>query len=222
MEEVATPHPATSSGDSLSPEADEVLYRWAGQVASADCDSTCRLNLNAQKQGDWWEELDSAAERVCWGCDDPPWPHERQYGRRIWEVIHAEGLPIRAVASRCNLHTMPCHQGVEAWTRGSRCLVGHFVYAIMCFFRWMGEGQDSLAFLSLESAMDLAPVVLASACAGEWGFPVPEVAENYERFLTAVWHRHESTPEQWIRASGPLRCKRQTHEPQESPHVLAR
>ena len=127
-------------------------------------------------------------------------------------------IPVRQVAAKTNLWSVPCPRGIERRDRGTRCLIGHFVYGIMCFFKWMGEvGQENFALTTLEGVMDLAPMVQKSPCKKDWAFPVSEVLENYERILTLVWHRHLPVPDQWLPASGPLRCRRnREREPQET------
>lgn len=200
-----------------APNTDASLWHWANMTATLACDAICRINNGFRDRGTWWQALENAAEQVCWGCDQEPWPNERDYGHQIWQAIHQASLPIRTVAARANLWSVPCPKGIQRRDRGTRCLIGHFVYGIMCFFKWMGEaGQENFALTNLESVMDLAPIVAKAPCKDEWAFPVAEVSENYERILTLVWHRHMPVPTHWLPASGPLQCKRQRlREPQE-------
>eukprot|EP00931_Biecheleriopsis_adriatica_P101515 TRINITY_DN76633_c0_g1_i1.p1 TRINITY_DN76633_c0_g1~~TRINITY_DN76633_c0_g1_i1.p1 ORF type:complete len:620 (-),score=83.86 TRINITY_DN76633_c0_g1_i1:58-1917(-) len=199
---------------------DAGMWQWARGTADESCDVACRLNNGMRDRGQWWEGLEQAADQVCWGCDKEPWPNERSFGHQIWHVVHhGAGTPIRQVSARTNLWSVPCPRGIERRGRGTRCLIGHFVYGIMCFFKWMGHGsaeQENFGLTTLESVMDLAFIVNRAPCRKEWAFPVAEVAENYERLLTLVWHRHQPVPERWLRASGPLRCWRpRPPEPQE-------
>ena len=203
--------------------ADAGLWHWANMTADSTCDAVCRLNNGLRDRGTWWEGVEGAAEQVCWGCNQEPWPNERRYGHQIWQAIHHANLPIRAVAAWTNLWSVPCPRGIQRRDRGTRCLIGHFVYGIMCFFKWMGEaGHENFALTNLESVMDLAPIVAKAPCKEEWAFPVAEVSENYERILTLVWHRHLPIPSHWLLASGPLQCQRQRlREPQERHEAAA-
>ena len=169
--------------------ADSSLWHWANLTADSKCDAECKVNAGLKERGTWWEGVDQAADQVCWGCEQEPWPNERSYGHQIWNAIHQANLPIRQVAAKTNLWSVPCPRGIERRGRGTRCLIGHYVYGIMCFFKWMGEpGQENFALTNLESVMDLAPIVQKSPCKDNWAFPVAEVSENYERILTLVWH----------------------------------
>ena len=208
------------SGRLIDLTADSSLFHWAHTTSDATCDAACRINAGLQDRSTWWEGLEQAADQVCWGCEQEPWPNERVYGHQIWNAIHHAKLPIRQVAAKTNLWSVPCPKGIERRDRGTRCLIGHFVYGIMCFFKWMGElGQEDYALTCLESVMDLAPIVQRSTCKEDWAFPIAEVSENYERILTLVWHRHMPVPEHWLPASGPLHCRRdRDREPQEKPH----
>ena len=194
---------------------DPSIWQWAQMTADDTCGTVCRINAGLRERGHWWEALEQAADQVCWGCELEPWPNERAYGHQIWRALHG-GLPIRSVAAHTNLWSVPCPKGIQHRHRGTRCLIGHFVYGIMCFFKFMGEPQENVALTSLESVMDLAFVVHHAPCRAQWAFPVEEVAENYERILTDVWHRHRPIPDLWLPASGPLRCWRpRAPEPQE-------
>lgn len=213
----ALPH--NSSDQALDDAvADPSLWHWATMTADETCGAVCRINAGMRDRGRWWEAVEQAADQVCWGCDLEPWPNERAFGHQIWAAVHDGGLPIRRVAQFTNLWSVPCPRGIQHRHRGTRCLVGHFVYGIMCFFKFMGEtGQENVALTSLESVMDLAFIVQQAPCRSQWAFPVEEVAENYERILTQVWHRHLPVPERWLRASGPLSCWRpRVREPQET------
>ena len=210
-------HPLDDSGQTLDDDiADPSLWHWANMTADETCGAVCRINTGIRNRGSWWEAVEQATDQVCWGCDLEPWPNERAYGHEIWTVLH-DGLPIRRVAAYTNLWSVPCPRGIQHRHRGTRCLIGHFVYGIMCFFKFMGEGRENVALTSLESVMDLAFIVHHAPCRSQWAFPVEEVAENYERILTDVWHRHLPVPDRWLRASSPLRCwRRRAPEPQEA------
>lgn len=204
--------------DAMQSTSDVDLLNWAEQSSTAACDKECRLKsaLGEDAASNWWKEVNLRPSHVCWGCDMQPWPHERQYASRVWSALHAGHIPIRRVSQATNLWSVPCNRGIESRSASSRCLIGHFVYAVLCFFRWMGESQEPYALLSLESAMDLAWLVDQAPCSADWGFSVPEVAANYERFLTTVWHLHQEVPEYWEAAQGPLQCWRpRLREPQE-------
>ena len=189
---------------------DAGLWRWANSTADSSCDAACRVQSGLRDRGTWWQGLERAAEQVCWGCDQEPWPNERGFGHEIYGLLHAADLPIRSLAGHTNLWSVPCPRGIQRRTRGTRCLIGHFVYGIMCFFKWMGEaGHEDFALTNLESVIDLAPMVSIAPCRQDWAFPVAEVSENYERILDLVWHRHERIPDRWLPASGPLRCERE-------------
>lgn len=197
-------------------DVDDRLQHWAAGTATADCDQHCRL---ASALSGWersWAPIEDASSRVCWGCDQLPWSQERNYVRRVWNAVHEEQLPIREVSDRCNLWSVPCPRGAQVHDRGTRCLAGHFAYAILCFFRWMGEGNEVYATLNLESAMDLAWLVQNSSCKDLWGFTPSELALNYERMLTSIWHLHEDPPTHWLSSPGSPQCGRtRPKEPQE-------
>ena len=82
--------------------------------------------------------------------------------RSVWEVVHH--WPIREVARVTNLWSVPCPRGIEARGRGSRCLIGHFVYSLLCFFRWMGDGNEACARGLGEIAKMLRMFVCVRVC----------------------------------------------------------
>ena len=213
---------STNASDEMMDDdaiTDPSMWHWARMTADESCGAVCRINAGLRDRGRWWEALERAADQVCWGCDLEPWPNERVFGHQVWAALHG-GLAVREVAAHTNLWSVPCPRGIQHRHRGTRCLIGHFVYSIMCFFKFMGESeQENVALTSLESVMDLAFIVHHAPCRNEWAFPVEEVAENYERILTDVWHRHLPVPDRWLQASGPLRCWRpRAPEPQEGSH----
>eukprot|EP00927_Polykrikos_kofoidii_P043461 TRINITY_DN37537_c0_g1_i1.p1 TRINITY_DN37537_c0_g1~~TRINITY_DN37537_c0_g1_i1.p1 ORF type:complete len:593 (-),score=55.36 TRINITY_DN37537_c0_g1_i1:30-1808(-) len=193
---------------------DPALMLWAKQTAHTGCDAACRLAGATSDRGRWWEALEGASNRVCRGCDERPWMPLRDSSIEVWQKMHAWRLSISAVGKHLTL-MKSCPRGAEIWSRGTRCLAGHFAHAVLCFFYWVAQEQETYALVNLESAMDLAWVVQRSPCSMEWGFTVDEVAVNYERILTAVWHLHQSLPRVWLKPERPFQCRRPRAEPHE-------